>query len=170
LKSSKILTINSEWQKLKKMDKIIDEKEAIRRLSNICAKQEKSPNDILKKLRTWGFNSNDSKQILEKLQGSNFINDLRFASAYVNDKLKFNKWGKKKLAYMLSQNGIHSSVIADAIDSINQEDYEAIISEELRKKAKTIKSSNKREQEIKLMKFAESRGYEFEICRRLISL
>lgn len=152
------------------MDKIIDEKEALRRLANICAKQEKSPNDILKKLRSWGFSTDDSKVILEKLQNNNFINDLRFATAYVNDKLKFNKWGKKKLSYMLNQNGISSSVIYEAIDSVNEDEYHAIISEELRKKAKTIKSSNKRELEIKLMKFAESRGYEFDICRRLINL
>lgn len=152
------------------MDKIIDEKEALRRLANICAKQEKSPNDILKKLRIWGFSTEDSRVILEKLQKNNFLNDLRFATAYVNDKLKFNKWGKKKLSYMLNQNGISPSIIYEAIDSISQDEYEAIISEELRKKAKTIKSSNKRELEMKLMKFAESRGYEFDICRRLINL
>jgi len=122
----------------------------------------------LNKLHTWGFSYDESKGILEKLQSNDLTNDLRFATAFVHDKLHFNKWGKRKLAFMLSQKGIAQNIISEAIDSIESETYESIIIEELTKKNKLLKGNSQREIEIKLMKFAESRGYEFEICRKVL--
>lgn len=151
------------------MEKIIDEKEALLRLANICAKQEKSPNDILKKLNSWGFKYDEAKIILVKLQNNDLTNNLRFAKAFVHDKLHFNKWGKRKLAFMLSQKGIPQNIITSALDSIEFNDYEKIISEELSKKQKNLKGNSPRETEIKLLKFAESRGYEFDICKKILN-
>ena len=45
---------------------------------------------------------------------------------YDDDKLRFAKWGKQKIAYMLAMKHIDRSVINDALDNIDDEEYALI--------------------------------------------
>ena len=65
---------------------------------NLCSKREYCCHDIREKLLTWGISKNDSERIISVLTSERFIDEARYANAFVKDKFKYNKWGKVKIA------------------------------------------------------------------------
>ncbi len=153
--------------------KYIDKKEALSKAQAACARGEKCKSDISKKLFDWGIYSDESEEILNSLVDDKFIDESRYTSYYVNDKFKFNKWGKRKITFMLKQKRIPENLIYDALDKIDEEKYFATIEAEMTKKLKTIKADNDFDRKSKLIRFAESKGYELDIslkvAERLVS-
>ena len=144
------------------MDKKI--KEALDRAMALCSRSEKCVRDISEKLKLWGIESEDDiNLIIEKLD------EQRYANAYTSEKLRFNHWGRIKIGVMLSSRGISGSLIKEALSSINEELYHEILKEEILKKRRTIKGSNQFEIKGKLMRFAQSKGYETDIIFGIIN-
>ena len=143
----------------------IDEKQALNRLMEICSKAEKSPAEIEKKISDWGLNSH-RESLLEKLREENFINPERFALAFSRDKVKLNKWGKIKIRYALRGHLIEPDTIDHALNQIDDEIYEEMIREELKKKHKSLKNKNPFQVKSKLYAFGSQRGYESDLINR----
>jgi len=61
-----------------------------------CSRREYCSDDIRNKLSLWGVDNDDIGKILRILISDNFINEPRYATAFVRDKFKYNKWGKLK--------------------------------------------------------------------------
>ena len=72
-------------------------------LALLCAKGEHCAADIREKLRLWGIGENDADTIVEKLLNQGFINETRYAKAYIHDKYRFAKWGRIKIEQGLRQ-------------------------------------------------------------------
>jgi regulatory protein len=89
-----------------------------------CSGREFCSEDIRNKLYSWGVENNDAGKIIGILIKENFINESRYATAFVRDKFKYNKWGKVKIAAHLKSKKIPSDIIGPAIDSIDHEQYE----------------------------------------------
>ena len=77
------------------------EKNVLRDIMQYCAKAEHCTQDVVAKLKSWGISGLESEEIIERLKKENFINDARYAKAYVNDKWKLDHWGKKKIRHQL---------------------------------------------------------------------
>ncbi len=128
----------------------------------LCSKSEHCSFDIHEKLKDWGVASAEINIVIEKLIAEKYIDDERFARAYVKDKSRFNKWGKQKIAFMLRNKKIAPEIIRLAFEEIEDENYSDQLQKLLIDKAKTIKSKNKFDQRNKLMRFGLSRGFEAE--------
>jgi len=83
-----------------------DYKYWLNKMCRICSTSEKSTNDILDKLKNSDLTDAETDEIIKYLIHNNFINHKRYASAFVSDKFKFNKWGKLKIKMALKQKGI----------------------------------------------------------------
>ena len=134
----------------------------------LCSGKEYSSGEMMKKLLEWEIPEVVAQKILAELIVEKFIDDKRFAQAFVNDKLKFSKWGKIKISYMLKQKGVTEPFITEATGNIDTEVYEKILLTELQKKSKSIKATSAYEQKGKLIQFAASRGFEYEVASRVI--
>lgn len=126
----------------------------------LCSRSEKCTSEILEKLRLWGFSAEESEPVIVQLIAEKYLDDERFARAYVKDKFRFNRWGKQKIAHMLRAKNISSEILEMAFEEIEDEGY----SDELRKlmtdKEKSIKAKDKYDKRNKLMRFALGRGFE----------
>lgn len=126
----------------------------------LCSRSEKCTSEILEKLKVWGLSVEDSEPVIEKLIAEKYLDDERFARAYVKDKFRFNHWGKQKIAHMLRAKNISSEILEIAFEEIEDEGY----SDELRKlltdKEKSIKAKDQYDKRNKLMRFALGRGFE----------
>ncbi|MDO9615237.1 MAG: regulatory protein RecX [Bacteroidota bacterium] len=89
-----------------------------------------------------------------------YINEERFARAYVKDKFRFNHWGKQKIEYMLRAKKIDQEILELAFEEIEEEGYADELLKLLTDKEKTIKSKDKFDKRNKLMRFAMGRGFE----------
>ncbi len=141
----------------------------LKRMQIICSKQEKCTNDIRKKLAEFKLTAEETDSILNALVRDNFVNDERYSLSFVHDKLRFNKWGRIKLVYELRSKGINSEQITKALDSIDNSGYRSILKSELMKKLKKSRSSGRIELKSKLVRFAQSKGFENELIFNVIN-
>jgi len=86
----------------------------------------------------------------------------------VKDKLRFNKWGRVKIAYMLRMQNVDNEMIINVLSEIDETEYQKILINELQKKFKAIRKENAFEISGKLFRFAVSRGFESEMVNDLI--
>lgn len=153
------------------MQKQLSPEEALHRAAALCSAGEQCIFDIREKLLRWGIAPNDSKEIIEKLIQRKFIDEERYCKSFVNDKFRFNKWGKVKIIYALRQKGIPSQSINNAINCIDEEKYLETLQETILSKRKSIKDDTPENVKAKLFRFAASRGFEPEyinLCLKTI--
>jgi regulatory protein len=145
----------------------MDEKAALNQAMKLCSRKEYSAKEMLDKLLEWELPEEKAAQIVKTLISDKFIDDQRYTRAFVNDKLKFSKWGKIKISYMLKQKGVASDIVKETLNDIDEQLYEEILLSELTKKAKSIKAESDYEFKGKLIQFAAGRGFEYEVAAKL---
>ena len=150
------------------MKKQITSEQALIKVQNICASQEKCKADIRKKLYDWKIPSVEIENILGKLVEDKFIDENRYVGFYVKDKYKLNKWGRIKIEFSLRQKQIEQKIIVNALEEINEEEYRDIFWDELKKKRKSLKNEEEYKLKEKLLRFTQSRGYEMELAVSMV--
>ena len=147
----------------------ISYKDALSRAMSLCSRSEKAPAEILEKLRVWGLeNEEERNKLIKDLVRNDFINEVRYCRAYVRDKHQFNRWGRIKIRTMLRGKGIKETVIENALSEIDNDSYRETLLNELVKKRKSVKASNRFDLKNKLLRFAASKGYETELIYSLL--
>ena len=135
-------------------------KEALSYTMDLCSRQEKCSSEIREKLEKFKLPGADVEKVLQTLKKEGFIDESRYAGMFVRDKLRFNRWGRIKIRYMLSAKQIPEEIIRDALDGIDNQYYVEILKEELIKKLPHIKDSNPYTVRNKLARFGQQRGFE----------
>lgn len=141
---------------------------ALIRLQNLCARSERCRHELSEKLRSWGISYADSDKILSELERHRFFDDKRFAFAFTRDKIVYSKWGKRKVAIALRAKRIDSSVIDDALNDVDEEDYLQAFQSAMKSKARGIKEGNTYEGRTKLFRFGVARGFEIPLVTSFI--
>lgn len=150
------------------MSNPLSAQEALYKAAASCSTRELCAYDIFEKLKKWGIEGSDASQIITHLTQQGFINERRYAKGFINDKFRFNKWGKIKIAYGLRQKRISEEIIEESLRFIDDELYQNTLLEILENKRKSLKAIDKRDMEAKLFRFAASRGFESNIIQSVI--
>ena len=140
--------------------KQLSEPEMLHRAAAYCSAAERCIQDVEKKIKAAGLTGEESDRIIARLLKERFIDESRFARYFVNDKLRFNKWGRIKISYELQRKGIPADIRAEALAGIDEKEYQDILSSLLKSKKKTTRGKDERETYIKLLRFAAGRGFE----------
>lgn len=127
-----------------------------------CAMSEHCTDDVCRKLEQWGAPLAAYESILEHLKKEKYVDDARYAIAFVKDKYRFNQWGRMKIVQALRLKQIASVEINQALEEIDDTEYSDILMSVIRRKLPTIKAVNDYERKGKLVRFAAGRGYEVE--------
>lgn len=135
-------------------------RELTTKAEHYAASSEHCAEDVRLKLRQWGATSSDEQTIIAHLVEHDFINHLRYAHAFVHDKLRFQNWGRVKIAYALRAKRIEDSIIDEALGSIDEQDYFAVL-----RKVASHKKGATREQ---LLRFLSQRGFTFDEIRHVL--
>jgi regulatory protein len=133
-----------------------------------CSQKEQCCEDIRKKLALWGVGTGDITKIIEILIKERFIDETRYANAFVRDKFKYNKWGKVKIASHLKFKKIPSLIISQALSSIEYDQYVKLIRNILEVHSRQVKAKNNIDLKSKLLRFGLSKGFESSILYEII--
>jgi regulatory protein len=144
------------------MKEMMNPQQALSKAMAICSKAEKCVSDIQQKLNDWGIEQADSQKIIKTLIAEKFIDEERYTRYFVRDKFRFNQWGKVKIVFMLKSKKIPTAQIDEALLEINDENYLELLVKLLKDKAKKTKFVNEYDKKGKLVRFAQSKGFEFE--------
>ena len=137
---------------------------ALQDLMRYAARAERSSGDALRLMRRWGIGEVDRRQILEKLQRQHFIDDERFAEAYVREKTRLAGWGIHKIRAGLRMKGIAPALIERVTQVLSDQrpDNKQRLAELLARKRRSLKEADVYKVKDKLIRFGISRGFDYE--------
>lgn len=142
-------------------EKNLSAPEILHKAAAFCSKSEHCITEVKEKLKSWHTDPLDSEAIIEHLIKEKFIDETRYCRSFINDKYKYNRWGRIKIAYALRTKKIADTLIHEAMDEVIDEGiYLENLHNLLKEKRKSVKGNNKQEINGKLFRFAAGRGFE----------
>lgn len=143
--------------------------EAKQKLEAYCAYQERCDFEIRKKLRDWKMHHEDIDVLIADLITNNFLNEERFAEAYVSGKFNIKRWGKLKIKRELKFRQISDYSINKAMAQIEDAAYEQTAKDLIAYKERMSKFKNDWDRKIKIKRFLASKGYENWLINDLLT-
>ena len=148
--------------------KVKTEQEAYLQLAALCAQGEHCQWELTEKMRRWEIDEAAQARVMQRLVAERYVDDERFARAFVKDKVRYNKWGRRKVEQALWQKHIDADTQQRVLSEIGDEDYLDVLRPLLQQKRRTTKAANDYELSQKLIRFAMSRGFTFDIIRQCL--
>ena len=136
--------------------------QALAALMRLCARAEKSQNDARRLMRGWGLAEREGEQVLARLVRDRFIDDARYAGAFVREKLRLSGWGEYKIRTALQRKRIDRALIDAALAEADRPAMGERLRRQLERKARTAKYSTQYELKTKLIRYGLSLGYDYE--------
>jgi regulatory protein len=141
---------------------------ALNRAERLCAGREVASRDMEHKLLSWGLTGADVQKLMLRLHKDGFVDDRRYAAAAVRDKYRLNKWGVYKIRQFLRMKGIADQLAEEALKEINRDEYRLLMEKEILAKNKNLKASGPFDRKAKLLRYAQSKGFEIESALEII--
>ncbi len=142
--------------------------QALVALQRLAARSEKSSGDAMRLMQRWGVQESERRGVLERLIKERYIDDSRYAEAYVREKSNLSGWGARKIAMQLRSKGIDPQIINDALQQLDDDEQRQRLECKLQRKLKSIKAVNDYELRGKLLRYALSLGYEYEVAHEVV--
>lgn len=152
------------------MKKEMTEQEAYLQLAAVCAQAEHCEQEMRDKMKRWELDETVQNRIIERLVKERYIDNERYARAFVKDKIRYNKWGRRKVQQGLWMKRIDASIQQQVIDEIDEKEYLDVLRPLLKQKRKSTKASSDYELNQKLVRFALGRGFTFDIIRQCLDV
>lgn len=146
------------------------ENDAYLTLAALCAQAEHCQYEMLEKMRRWELPDDAQARVMARLIKERYVDDERYAQAFVYDKIRYNKWGRRKVEQALWQKRIDEDIRKRVLDAVDDDEYLSILRPLLKQKRKTVKANSDYELNQKLMRFAVGRGFTFDIIRQCIDV
>ena len=142
--------------------KVKTPEQALAALMRLCARAEKSQEDARRLMRGWGLAERDAEGVLAKLVRDRFIDDARYAGAFVREKLRLSGWGEYKIRTALQRKRIDRALIDAALAEADRSGMDERLRRQLERKARTAKYTSQYELKTKLIRYGLSLGYDYE--------
>lgn len=136
--------------------------QALASLQRLCARAERSSGDAMRLMATWEVENNRRQEVLQKLISDKFIDDRRYAEAFVREKTSLSAWGEYKIRAALKRKGISESIINDVLNQINPNTNIERLTQRLSRKVKSIKYETPYQLKTKLLRYGISLGFQME--------
>ena len=148
----------------------MDEKDALLRMETYCSSAEHCIYDVRQKLEKIDLSQEQMDSIVEVLLREKYIDEKRYSSAFVHDKIMFAKWGRNKISAMLWQKRIPQNIISEVLEEIDTELYLSVLQDVIASKRREVKGKTEYEKNIKLIKSVASRGFEIPLIKQFVNI
>ena len=108
--------------------------------------------------------------ILKYLVKEGYVDEGRYADAFVHDKVRFAKWGRVKISQALWQKRIPADVADAALARIDEDEYMTALKEVVASRYRQTKGATEYERKMKTLKSVCSRGYEPALVRKVLNV
>ena len=116
--------------------------QALSRLQRYCTYQDRCHIEVERKLTEMRMIPQAKEQIIMSLIEDDYLNEERFALAFVKGKFRIKKWGKIRLKAELKKRKISKYLIKSALEQISEKDYLFTFEELANRKANSIKENS----------------------------
>ena len=144
------------------------EQEALLKLSALCSRSEHSSGEMRDKMRRWGVPQDVAERVAERLVSERFVDDERFCRFFVRDKMRFDRWGRRKIDQALWAKGVDADIRGRVLGEVDEEQWTEILRPLIAAKRRSLKAADGRELNARLMRFAVGRGFSAEQAMKCI--
>lgn len=139
-------------------------------LEALCARSEQCSFDIIQKMRRQGFSPQQTSQVLNHLKDFSFVDDARFARAFVADRYRFAHWGRNKIKAALIGRHIPAESIEEALSTIDTRLYADTAFRSIHAKLRSFDPSTPTALvRQKLLRFGLGRGFESSLILKILN-
>ena len=142
---------------------------ALERLEALCARSEHCTGELMEKMRKWKIGVADAEAVVYSLRKRRFVDDSRYARAFVRDKYRFNRWGRLKIRFALRAKRVDAGIIEEALEEIDETIYAEALRSLVESKNKSITDTDSYIRRQKLIRSVAARGYEPELAAKIIT-
>ena len=143
------------------------EKSVFDALAAQCAKREYCSADVRRKaLQRLEFDAAAAEAVVSALLSEGYVDDRRYAAAYAREKSALAGWGPVKIRTTLLARGVSREVVLEALEEIDPERAASKLEKVLAAKWRSLQDDP--QGRLKLIRFALSRGYDYDPIRPLI--
>ena len=132
-----------------------------------CSRAEKCESDVRTYLYKQGVDAKLIARIVDCLVADKFVDNARYARAFVSDAFKFNKWGRLKIRQALQAKGISEKLMSQPLADIDDSEYMSLLENILRAKLKSVRGDDEYKVKASIFRFAYSRGFEPELVEKV---
>jgi len=134
--------------------KYLTKEQAIQKLKHFCGYQERCHLEVREKLYDLGVSNTLHDEIVSTLIEENYLNEERFAVAFVGGKFRVKQWGRVKIKHELKQKQVSEYNIRKAMKEIDEQDYYNTLRKIYEEKWNSLKGEKNR-----FIKLSKTRNY-----------
>jgi regulatory protein len=150
--------------------KYFSKEEALQRIKQYCAYQERCHSEVREKLYSFGLHKNEVEELLSELISENYLSEERFAMLFAGGKFRIKQWGRVKIKYGLKQKQVSGYCIKKALAAIDETEYNKTLAKLFEQKLQTLKAEkNIFIKKRKLQDHLILKGFETDLISRLIA-
>lgn len=149
--------------------KHLTREQALQKLKQYCAYQERCHSEVQQKLWELGVNRGYHDEILSGLIEEDYLNEERFAVMFAGGKFRMKGWGRRKILYALREKKVSNYSISKAMKEIDNEAYKKSLEQLAEKKYESLKSEQYLNRKKKTMDYLFQKGYETEMVNSIIN-
>ena len=150
--------------------KEVTEQGAYLQLAQLCARSEHCQWELLEKMRRWEMSEEAQARVMQRLVSERYVDDERYTRAFVRDKVRYNKWGRRKVEQGLWLKHIDEDIRERVLDEVDDEEYLSVLRPLLRQKRRSTRAASDYELNQKLVRFALGRGFTYDIIRQCLDI
>ena len=144
-----------------------DCKKVLDRLESQCSKREYCTEDVrMKAIKALDGDLQGADEIVANLVRDKFVDDLRYAGAFAREKSSLTGWGPVKIRFALRAKKIAPEIIDEALGEIDVEKSSEKLGRLIEAKRRSLEGDP--QIKLKLIKFALSRGYEYDAIQEYL--
>ena len=135
-----------------------------------CDRQERCHSEVRTKLYKEGVYTDQIDVFIAELISQNYLNETRFAQAFVSGKFRIKKWGRIKILQQLKLKGVSAYCIKEGLKEVNEKEYLSTIATLIEKKLRDYRSEkNTYVLKSKVAKYIMSRGFEGDLVWSMLN-
>ncbi len=142
--------------------------EAKVKIASYCAYQERCQKEVRDKLYEYGLPPYEVENLLTAMILEGFVNEERFAKAFVRGKFRMKKWGRVRIVRELKFRVPSDNLIGIALKEIDEEEYWDTLLYLAEKKMEELKEPDRYKKKMKLYQFLIYKGYENDLVQAAI--
>ena len=143
--------------------------QALASLMRLCARAEKSEGDARRLMHGWGLNDGDAERVLARLVSERFIDDSRYAGAFVREKMRLSGWGEYKIRAALQRKGVARETIEEALGAADRTGTAERLRTQLERKLRLLHCETRYELKNKLIRYGLGLGYDYETVHETVA-
>ena len=142
--------------------------EVRKKIYHYCAYQERSHQEVKNKLYDLELSSSEIEEMISHLITEGYLNEERFAKAFVGGKFRIKNWGRIKIVNALEAKGLTKNCIRIGLQEIDDTDYRRTIELLIFKKLDQTDEGNIYVKREKLATHVIQKGFEPELVWEIL--